>query len=189
MLMFITSLSFGQSKKEMMLEMNGQYNLDENGNVTFTKLIDSLGLTKDEIYLRVLPYFTYNYGNGKSVIQVNETGLIIAKGLYSPAHVGFNMLTYEIDTWHIIRIDIKESKLRIMLTLTQYDTKIIGGSTPPIYNTSNVKDNYPINEKGGNKTIYMKAFYFSTKRALQTIEKVEKSIKEGNTNSNELKNW
>jgi hypothetical protein len=190
-LLLLSTLSFGQSKSEMLAELNGQYNQDENGNVTIVKVIDLPGLKKDEIYVRTLSYFTYNYTSGKSVIQLQEkeNGLIIGKGLYENVHVGAGLVTTEVSAWHVIRIDIKDEKVRIIVTLTQYDKKIIGGNTPPLYLNRNIKDEFPINPKGSQETVMTKAFYKSTKKVFYTIDSIEKSIKEGNTNSTETKGW
>lgn len=190
-LLLFSTLSFSQSKKEMLAELNGQYNLDENGNVTITKVIDLPTLKKDEIYVRALSYFSYNYSNGKSVIQVQEkeTGLIIGKGLYENVHVGVSLIVNEISAWHVIRLDIKDEKIRIIVTLTQYDIKTSGGNTPPSYRTVDIKNEYPINQKGYQETVMTKAFYKSTKKVFATIDNIEKSIKNGNTNSTETKGW
>ncbi|MEG0848408.1 MAG: DUF4468 domain-containing protein [Flavobacterium sp.] len=185
------SFVFAQSKKEMLAEMDGKYNVDDNNNVTITKIIEIDGLKKEEIYPRVLAYFTYNYGNGESVIQVQEkeNGLIIGKGIYDNVHVGYSIVTTEIDLWHVIRVDIKDNKVRVFITLTEYKTKTMGGNTPPSYGTLKVADSYPINPKGWQSTIYTKALYKSTKMAYKSIESIEKSIKEGNTNSAENAGW
>lgn len=190
-LLLLSTLVFSQSKSEMLAELNGQYNQDENGNVTITKVIDLPGLKKDEIYVRALSYFTYNYTSGKSVIQVQEkeNGLIIGKGLYENVHVGVGLIVTEVSAWHVIRIDVKDEKIRIIVTLTQYDKKISGGSTPPSYSTTNIKDEFPINPKGYQETVMTKAFYKSTKKVFATIDAIEKSIKNGNTNSTETKGW
>ena len=78
---FSNVITIDQSKKEMLSEMDGQYNVDDNKNVTITKVIEIDGLIKDGGYLRALFFFTYNCGNGESVIQIQEKdkGLIIGK--------------------------------------------------------------------------------------------------------------
>lgn len=194
LIMFSNVLLIAQSKKEMLAEMDGQYNVDDNKNVTITKVIEIDGLTKDEGYLRALSYFTYNYGNRESVIQIQdkEKGLIIGKGVYKKVHVGVGLSVTEIDLWHIIRVDIKDNKARVFITLTEYNAKTtstMGGSTPPSYATTKVSDSFPINPKGWQSTVYTKALYKSTKMAYESIDAIEKSLKEGNTNSAENARW
>lgn len=189
--MLCNLLVFSQSKKEMLAEMDGKYNVDDNKNVTIAKIIEIEGLKKEDIYLRVLSYFTYNYSNGESVIQIQdkENGLIIGKGVYNNVHVGISIITTEIDLSHIIRVDIKDGKARILITLTEYNSKMIGGNTPPTYATIRVSDSYPINPEGWQSTVYTKALYKGTKMAYASIDAIEKSIKDGNTNAVENSGW
>lgn len=190
-IMFCNFLVFSQSKKEMLAEMDGKYNVDDNKNVTITKIIEIEGVKKEDIYLRVLSFFTYNYGNGESVIQIQdkEKGLIIGKGVYDNVHVGISLVSTEIDLSHIIRVDVKEGKARIFITLSEYNSKTSGYNTPPSYSTIKVSDSYPINPDGWQSTIYTKALYKGTKAAYASIDAIEKSIKEGNTNTAENKGW
>jgi hypothetical protein len=175
---------FAQSDKSVKLlkELEGKYKLDDNNNITISKVIDLPDLNKDEIYKRSLTYFTYNYVNGESVIQIDkkEDGLIVGKGIYINAHVGVSLVTTKIDTWHILRVDIKDNKVRVMLTLTEYRQTIYGGNTGPSTIHTPIATQYPINDKGLFKTVMSKAFYNSFKLAENTIDRFEKSLKEGN---------
>lgn len=179
----IGTFSYGQSAKEMLSEIAGKWQLDDNGNVTVVKVIEAPELKKDEIYNRALNYFTYNYVSGKSVIQTQdkENGLIVGKGKYDNIHIGMSLVTTYVDAWHILRVDVKDGKARIMVTLTEYEKKIVGGNTPPSYSTMKVAQEYPINPDGAQKTVMTKAFYKSFKKANDTLDAVEKAIKEGNT--------
>lgn len=188
----LTSVSFCQTTQEMMVEIDGKWKLDDNGNVTYSRIVDVPELKTDEIFNRALNYFTYNYVSGKSVIQMQdkESGTIVGKGLYNNVHVGISLIATYVDTWHILRVDVKEGKARIILTLTEYEKKIVGGNTPPSYATMKVEQEYPINPKGGQKTVMTKAFYKSHKRAMASLDAIEKAIKEGNTSKAiEGENW
>lgn len=188
-LTLIGAFAFGQSSNEMLAEIKGKWQLDDNGNVTFMKIVEVPELNKDEIFNRTLNYFTYNYVNGNSVIQTQdkEDGLIVGKGVYDNVHIGVSLATTYVDAWHILRVDIKEGKARIIITLTEYEKKIVGGNTPPAYYTMKVAQEYPINVKGVQKTVMTKAFYKAFMRANASLEAVEKAIKEGNT-SKEIEN-
>lgn len=59
-----------QKKCWLKLKVNGI--LDDNGNVTYTRIVEAHKLSKEEIYNRALNYFVYNYGSGKSVIQTQD---------------------------------------------------------------------------------------------------------------------
>ncbi|MGM5629922.1 DUF4468 domain-containing protein [Apibacter raozihei] len=108
LVLLTSSLGISQSKYEV-----------EDGNIVVTKTIENIGETKDEIYKRVKSYFTRSYGSANSVIQTDdkEGGLVIGKGLY------LNMTTFLLGTWktnayHILRIDIKDGRARIICTAT-----------------------------------------------------------------------
>ena len=175
--------SYAQSAKEMLAEIEGKWQLDDNGNVTVFKVIEVPELSKDEIFNRALNYFTYNYVSGKSVIQTQdkENGLIVGKGIYDNIHVGISLITTYVDAWHILRVDVQDGRLRVIVTLTEYEKKIVGGNTPPSYSTMKVAQEYPINLKGGQKTVMTKAFYKAFNKANSSLEAVEKGIKEGST--------
>ena len=176
---------FAQSEKaeQMLSEIKGKYSVDDNGNVTYVKVVTDSTLSKDEIYQRALNYFVYNYGSGKSVIQTQdkEAGTIVAKGIYAKVHIGSGMLTNVYDANHIIRIDVKEGKVRIIVSLTEYEIKLTGGNGPPSYYSTIISQTYPINEEGNQKTMMSKAFYKTHLKALESIDRIEKAIKEGNT--------
>lgn len=169
--------------KLMLKEIEDQWSVDDNGNITYQAVIEVPGMTKEDIYNRSLAFFIYNYSSGKSVIQTQEkeNGLLIGKGLYTNVHVGVTIVNTYIDTWHILRVDIKEGRARILLTLTEYEKKVTGGNTPPSYFSIKISEEYPVNPKGMFKTVNGKGFYYSHKRALNTLERIEIAIKEGTT--------
>lgn len=192
MLVFISFNGFTQNKKtkKLIAEIEGQWTLDENNHVVYTKIIEDINLSKDEIYTRALGYFTYNYGDGDSVVQVQDKdkGTIIAKGLYGNTHIGSSLVVYIFDTWHILRIDIKEKRVRIILSLTNYNYTVSGGSSPDAKSKVPIHSSYPINPKGHTKNQFGKAFYGSHKAAEKTLKSLEKSLLEGNT-SKSKEDW
>jgi hypothetical protein len=188
----ICILSYAQSAKEMLKEIDGKWELDDNGNITFSRVIEAPNLSKGEIFNRVQSYFTYNYGSGKSVIQTQDkdAGLIVGKGIYDKVHVGMNLIVTVVDAWHILRVDVKDGKARAILTLTEYEKEISGSKIQTSYSTVKIADSYPINDKGTQKTVMSKAFYKTYKRAFATLDNLEKAIKEGNTSKSlEASDW
>lgn len=192
----LCNFTYGQNSevKAMLQEIEGQWSLDDNGNVTYQKIIPVPNLKKDEIYSRVLNYFIYNYGSGKSVIQTQDkdNGEIIGKGLYSDVFKtsnGFGFIFFS--TYHILRVSVKDEKARILLTLTEYSEYFNGGGTGrPFTSPSIVSQQFPINKDGDSKNRMGKAFYFSHKKALNSIEAIENAIKGGNTSKQfENKEW
>lgn len=192
--MLLSVVTYGQSAKQMLKEIEGKWELDDNGNVTFVSIIEAPGVSKDEIYNRAFNYFTYNYVSGKSVIQNQdkEAGLLVGKGIYNDVHIGVSILTTYIDAWHILRVDAKDGRARAMVTLLEYNKKVVGtaSNTVPTYSTTRIAHEYPINRKGRSKTVMSKAFYKTYLKAMNSLSGVEKAIKEGNTSENiENSDW
>ena len=104
----------------MLKEIEGQWSLDDNGNVTYQRIVEVPEMKKDDIYNRVLNYFIYNYGSGKSVIQTQdkEAGLIVGKGLYEEVHVGiFQKHLYSFISFFIVAIMILTQIYQIVLDI------------------------------------------------------------------------
>lgn len=183
--------------KEMlqaMKEMDAEFNTDDNGNVTLMQIVDVPNMTKDEIYQRALDYLTYNYMSGKDVVQTKdkEAGIVVGKGIYPNVHRGTSILTTDFNTHHILRVDCKDGRYRAIITLISYETTTtgtvsdIGKDVDIIF----IKDQYPINPKGRNKTIMTKALYKSQLRAMTTFERLEKTIRDGATSGDiENSDW
>jgi hypothetical protein len=174
---------FGQSATEMLAEIEGKWELDNSGNVTFTRVIEVPGVSKNDLYSRVLSYFTYNYNRGDDIVQIQdkEQGLIVGKGMYPKVHVGRSIaIITTVDVYHILRVDIKDGRLRAMISLTEYRNTVAGNTGVPKVSTYPVSGRYPIIEKDAQKTVMSKAFYKSYLAAMASLDNLEKSVKEGN---------
>lgn len=115
--------------------LEGKCKIDEVGRgVTFTKVIEVNDVSKDELYERLMPFFTYYYKEGEASIQVadKEQLYILARGLYKEFindHNGFTAVVLKTDAEHVIRIDFKDSRLRVLITvekMVSYGTKGYG---------------------------------------------------------------
>jgi len=163
----------------MLKEIEGQWSLDDNSNVTYQRIVEVPDMKKDDIYNRVLNYFIYNYGSGKSVIQTQdkEKGQVIGKGIYDRLHTFSNGTGWVyLGTWHIVRVDVKDGRARIIITLSEYLEDYKGSLT-----STNVSKEFPINKDGNRKNIMGKAFYKSHIKAIESLDLIEKAIKEGTT--------
>ena len=192
LIFFVSLLSNAQSAKKMLAEIEGKWKIDDNGNVTFVKILEVPEISKNEIFMRAGNYFIYNYGSGNSVIETKDKdqGLIIGKGVYKNIHTGFSILQTYVSTWHVVRIDIQEGRARIIISLTSYDKLTMDGNVIFSQSSASVSENYPINEKGSQKTIMTKAFYKSYQAVQNSLISIEKAIREGNTSSNlESQKW
>ncbi len=183
-----------RATKAMLAEIEGRWQLDNNGNVTMSKVIEMPGISKDELYNRALSYFTYNYRQGDAVIQIDDKGqgLIIGKGLYPNVYSG---LLSVFSTYHIVRVDVKEERVRVLVTMTAYRVEDVGVVSELLFGTIvlntcdwPVSSRFPIVKADEDKNAMAKLFYNSIQCAMNTMDMIEKSLKEGNTGS-DLDNW
>jgi hypothetical protein len=115
----------GKAKyEEAALTIKEIYGLDKNDAITRTTIVDSIPKTKDEIYVEVNNWFVHSFNSGKSAIQLNdkEAGVIIGKGFVSnvASHSSFTSNS-KVHAWIIIRVDIKENKMRLTTTIQEYE--------------------------------------------------------------------
>jgi hypothetical protein len=164
----------------MVKDINGQLQLDENGYITYQKLVDYLNLSQTELYNRALDYFVYNYGDDDSYIQNRDVvnGIIIGKGIFKKVHVLNDVLqSIIIDTLHILKVEVKENRARITISLTQYDEIVRGGELPGNHYLYAISSQYPFNPNGYQKDLYEQALCKSHLKALETIASVERTLR------------
>ena len=118
----ITSLAlFAQEEKE--------YVIEDDGSISFHRVIQSQdNKSKDELFPLIEAYFAYSYNDGKSVIQTvnKERSYIIGSGIYSEFDTELNEMfgrKYIYSTPHVIRIDCKDGRIRVIITVTKYDIR------------------------------------------------------------------
>lgn len=186
------TFSYAQSAKQMLAEISGHWELDDNRNVTIVRIIEAPEFSKDEIFNRALNFFTYNYNSAKDIVQTQdkESGLVVGKGVFPNIHKGVSFEITFVDTWHVLRVDAKDGRARAIITLTDYDKTVDPSSSSPSFYTVKIADTYPINPKGGQKTVMTKSFYKSYHKAFDTLDAIEKAIKDGSTSKEiENENW
>jgi hypothetical protein len=100
------------------------YNIDKNNSITRVQIVDGIDKTKEEIYVEVNDWFVHSFQSGKSVIQLNDkdAGCVIGKGYVSNMGSTYSFLSNsDISAWVIIRVDIKDGKMRITTTMQSYE--------------------------------------------------------------------
>lgn len=185
MLVSVTTTAQTKKTKKMLESIEGQWSLDDSGNITYQRILELSHLSKDEIYHRALSYFLYGReGETLDMTQDKELGRIVVKGIYEDVHItSFFLNSTHLHCWHIVRIDVKEGRTRILLTLTAYDKEeidIADGELPFVTSTK-INREFPINPAGLNKTMMGKAFYKAHGRAMLTLDNLSRAIREGNT--------
>lgn len=197
-----TSFLFAQSKESLDLfdKVKDEWKLDDNGNVSFTKVVQLDSVKKEDIYIRALAYFTYNYKSGDDVVQFNdkEKGLIVGKGIFPEIYIDngkiFKKVMSKYDAVHLLRIDVKDGKARIIITIQQFKisthaTNWAASVSTPSY-PMNVNQRFPfVDEIDKQKTMMCNVIYKTVQRVKESFASIEKSLKEGNTTSDENDDW
>ncbi len=122
---------YGDKWTEAAENLGAGISLDKNNSLTYTQVIDCGEQTKDQLYVALNYWFTATFNDADAVIQLNdkESCVIIGKGFIGgiAAHAG-GMNSYVISIHPIIRVDIKDGKIRVTYTVQNYDvSKYIGG--------------------------------------------------------------
>lgn len=166
-------------------------------NISFVKVLDSKKQqSAAELYKKVESYFTYTYEKGDFVIQVKneDDKYIIGKGLYSDffhsAFSGWEIFHLYYSADHIVRIDCKDNKVRVIITIQQYTiTRKVEGRVTNITKKGVPVGMYPINPSDKPERIKKRSVemdnYICYKGVINEVEKhfsqIEKVINEGNS--------
>lgn len=177
----LSTAGFSQDRhtKDLLKEIEGQWSLNESGNVEYQRIIEAPDVDQDEIFNRVMDFFLYYYSMGKSVIQTEDRVLnrIVGKAVFDDVHTTFFPNNY-VDCWHNIAVDVKDGRARATLVLTEFENELIMDYSS-FFETYKVSESYPINPNGKTKNKIGKAFYKSHLAALDALDALERSIKEG----------
>jgi hypothetical protein len=204
----LATYSFGKEDIGMKITLN------ELNEIQFVTIIDSLDYSREKLFSKIQSYFAYYYKDSKNVLQQQdkENGIIIGKGYYGDFSSYSNSTNYfttsvfyglYYSASHTIRTDIKEGKVRIIITVSDYDIKCSPDLQLLCQNTKRIIDCEPFSPNynqydhlriGGMKPApKLLNFYIETlkraepqafvdlcKTVLLSVEQFEKSIKEGN---------
>ncbi len=98
--------------------------LDVNNQITLTNVIDVPNKSKNDIYIAAHAWFNASFNDGKSVVQMadKDAGVILAKGFLSGVghRDGFSK-SVTVSAYVIIRLDIKDEKVRLITTIQEYE--------------------------------------------------------------------
>jgi hypothetical protein len=180
---FLSSQTFSQSSKttNLLNSIEGMYEVDDSGNISYVRIFDNLGISENQIYDRALSYFVYKYNDSNSVIQEKneEAGRIIGKGIFSNVHTGSGLVTRVYSVVHILRIDIRENRARAVITLSQYNITSYDLDGNSSIATSHIAANYPFNPSGKEKNFNGQAFYNAHLKVMDSFSELERVLKEG----------
>ena len=186
--------------------LSSSLQLDKNQSLTYQEIIEAPGKTKQQLYVALNYWVTATFKD-KQAITLNdkEAGCIIVSSTIKDIaeHTG-TLNKYSVSITPVIRLDIKDNKVRITYTVQNYDilADISGGwlsipeSDQRTYGDSkrkaddktnaNLRDeqweiasHYPFVDSDPQKRTCAKALVMTHAYSNAVIDKVEEAIKNG----------
>lgn len=185
--------------------LSSQLTLDKNKSLTYTQVIDCGEQTKEQLYITLNHWFVESFNDANSVIQLNDkdAGVIIGKGYLADiaGHLG-GMNAYNVSIHPIIKVDIKDKKIRVTYTVQCYDVeKSVGGGVMSAFSNGSTKPTlssekwtldtcYPFAQKDAHKAkkTSSKALVMAHAYSNVIMDKIEEAVKNGLV-GNESDNW
>ncbi|MBQ6652425.1 MAG: DUF4468 domain-containing protein [Prevotella sp.] len=180
---FVTSNMLGQEK---------EYTIDKNNNIVVSAILESLPLNKHEIFTAARQYLTEAYKETKYKIVANnpENGTVAGEGMYSDFHeANYFPYAYFLNAPFILRVDAKDGRARLTITLTKYTGKRVN-KNETIEINDRISDFPPINTReDDHKKLYTKAFSLLLSRSKDTLAELEKILKSTQSSNNLEQDW
>ena len=180
--------------------------LDKNESLTYQQVIEAPGKTKQQLYVALNYWVTATFKDNSAItLNDKEAGCIIISSTIKniAEHIG-TINKYSVSITPVIRLDIKEGKIRITYTVQTYDVlaDISGGWLSPTDNAqktygdskrkaddktnANLYDeqweiakHYPFVDKDAQKRTCAKALVMTHAYSNAIIDKVEEAVKNG----------
>ena len=197
---------YGDKWLDAARNLSTQLELDKNQSLTYQQVVEAPGKTKQQLYVALNYWVTATFKD-KQAITLNdkEAGcIIITSTIVDIAeHIG-TLNKYAVSISPVIRIDIKDGKVRVTYTVQTYDVlaDISGGwlsaldSDQKTYGDSKRKRDdktnarlydeqweiarhYPFVEKDAQKRTCAKALVMTHAYSNAIIDKVEEAVKNG----------
>ncbi len=189
--------------------------LDKNQSLTYQEVVEAPGKTKEQLYVAMNYWATATFKD-KQAITLNDkdAGCIIISSTIKDIvnHTG-TINSYSVSITPIIRIDIKDEKIRVTYTVQNYDIlkDISGGwialseADDKTYGDSKRKKDdktnanlydeqweiahhYPFVEKDAQKRTCAKALVMTHAYSNAVLDKIEEAVKNGLV-GNEDEDW
>ena len=180
--------------------------LDKNESLTYQQVIEAPGKTKQQLYV-ALNYWAVATFKDKQSITLNDKDagcIIISSTILNIAEHTGTLNKYSVSITPVIRLDIKDGKVRVTYTVQSYDVlaDISGGWLSPTddndktYGDSKRKKDdktnsklydeqweiarhYPFVEKDNKKRTCSKALVMTHAYSNAVLDKVEEAVKNG----------
>ena len=206
---------YGDKWLDAAKNLAGGLTLDKNESLTYQQIIEAPGKTKQQLYVGLNYWVTATFKD-KNAITLNdkEAGcIIISSTIANISEHNGTINKYSVSITPVIRLDIKEGRVRVTCTVQNYDVlaDISGGWLSPTddakktYGDSKRKQedktnanlydqqweiakHYPFVEKDSQKRTCSKALVMTHAYCNAIMDKVEEALKNGIV-GNEDNDW
>ena len=206
---------YGDKWLDAAKNLSQSLSLDKNESLTYQQVIEAPGKTKQQLYV-ALNYWATATFKDKQAITLNDKDagcIIISSTIRNISEHTGTLNKYSVNITPVIRLDIKDGKVRVTYTVQSYDVlaDISGGWLSPTddskktYGDSKRKNDdktnanlydeqweiakhYPFVEKDAQKRTCAKALVMTHAYSNAVLDKVEEAIKNGIV-GNEDEDW
>ena len=197
---------YGEKWLDAAFTLGRTIQLDKNESITFQEVINAPGKNKQQLYV-TLNYWATATFKDKQAITLNDkdAGCIIVSSTLSNIvqHTG-TLNSYSVSITPVIRIDIKDERVRVTYTVQNYDilADVSGGWLSPITSdertygdskrkkddktNSNLYDDqwelarhYPFVQSDPQKRTCAKALVMTYAYSNAVLDKIEEAVKHG----------
>lgn len=189
--------------------------LDKNESITFQQVIEAPGKTKEQLYV-ALNYWTTATFKDHNAITLNDKDagcIIISSTIKDIAEHTGTINRYAVSITPIIRIDIKDNRIRVTYTVQNYeilsdisggwltavlaDERTVGDSKRKADDKTNanlydkqweITRHYPFVQNDAQKRTCAKALVMTHAYSNAVIDKIEEAVKNGIV-GNEDEDW
>ena len=199
---------YGDKWLDAAKNLSDQLTLDKNESLTYQEVIQAPGKTKQQLYVALNYWVTATFKDRQAItLNDKEAGCIIVTSTFKniAEHMG-TLKKYSVNITPVIRLDIKDEKVRVTYTVQSYDilsdlnsgwlTLGLGDDNKAIFGDSKRKaddktnyflydeqweiaKHYPFVEKDPQKRTCAKALVMTHAYSNAIIDKVEEAMKNG----------
>ena len=178
--------------------------LDKNNRLSFSRVIQCGRKDAEKLYELLSNWFTETFKDKKSEIITNikEERLIIARGYLDDMadHVG-GVNRYIVGIHPLIRVDIKDKRIKVHFLLNNYDVKKASGGgliskisgkdgSPNNYDGKWMFENtYPFNPNDSHRKTSAQAFVMTHIYSQMIFDKIEEVVNDGIVGFEDDDNW
>lgn len=197
---------YGEKWLEAAANLARDLTLDKNQSLTYQQVIEAPGKTKQQLYVALNYWSTATFKDNNAItLNDKEAGCIIISSTIPniAEHMG-TVSSYSVSITPVIRLDIKDGKVRVTYTVQNYDIlqDISGGWIGALWaddktygDSKRKKDDktngnlyderweiarhYPFVEKDTRKRTCAKALVMTHAYSNAVIDKIEEALKNG----------